>query len=156
MQWETFKVVHEKSYDSSAEEFKARDNFYRNLDAVNAHNAEYAAGRSDYLQTIYSFSDENFDDIVKNRTGLSFPIKLQLQSTISIVIPNTNVASLDFRSFLQPVVNQNPCGDCWAFATTAQVEYLFRKKYNLAIQLSQQYLNSCSKLFGCAYDSTYL
>ena len=51
---------------------------------------------------------------------------------------------------ITPVKNQGSCGSCWAFTATAIVESLYQKKFNYALNLSEQ------ELIDCATTSTYI
>ena len=42
------------------------------------------------------------------------------------------------------IKDQGNCGSCWAFASTTSLAYRIFKKYNISIDLSPQYLLSCS------------
>jgi len=54
------------------------------------------------------------------------------------------------QNYLPPVRNQGSCGSCWAFGTVAPLEALLKIRQGLAVDLSEQYLVSCS--FNEAYD----
>jgi hypothetical protein len=63
--------------------------------------------------------------------------------------------SFDWRNnnsqdYLPPIRNQGSCGSCWAFGTVAPLEAAIRIKQGLTVDLSEQYLVSCS--FGESYD----
>lgn len=50
---------------------------------------------------------------------------------------------------MTPVKNQQQCGSCWAFATTATIESLWAKKTSQMIDLSEQDLLDCAVTNGC-------
>lgn len=62
-------------------------------------------------------------------------------------------ASVDWRTnanVVTPVRNQGGCGSCWAFSAIADMEASYGRKYNKAIDLSQQQLVDCDlKDGGC-------
>ncbi|MCU0578956.1 MAG: protease inhibitor I42 family protein [Desulfobacterota bacterium] len=64
-------------------------------------------------------------------------------------------ATFDWRNqsgqnYLPPVRNQGSCGSCWAFGTVAPLEAVLKIRQGLSVDLSEQYLVSCS--FNEAYD----
>lgn len=63
--------------------------------------------------------------------------------------------SFDWRNnnsqdYLPPIRNQGSCGSCWAFGTVAPLEAAIKIKQGFTVDLSEQYLVSCS--FGESYD----
>jgi C1A family cysteine protease len=71
-------------------------------------------------------------------------------------LPVLNLAgSFDWRNnngqnYLPPIRNQGSCGSCWAFGTVAPLEAAILIKQGQAVDLSEQYLVSCS--FNESYD----
>ncbi len=63
------------------------------------------------------------------------------------------------KNFVTPIKNQEDCGACWAFASTAALEskYLIQtnKSYNNMLDLSEQILVSCNN-FGGGCNGGYL
>jgi cathepsin F len=60
--------------------------------------------------------------------------------------------SFDWRTkgAVGPVKNQGSCGVCWAFATVANIEGLYYRKYGVLRNFSEQQLLDCSLAnFGC-------
>jgi len=57
-------------------------------------------------------------------------------------IPLTQ-SKIDWRSILTPVVNQGPCGSCWAFSAIGALEANYNLKFNNPQRFSQQQLVDC-------------
>jgi hypothetical protein len=56
-----------------------------------------------------------------------------------------------YTGYYTPIKNQASCGSCWAFATCAQFESAIKKKYDLVLDLSEQFLISCNTLgYNCS------
>lgn len=50
-----------------------------------------------------------------------------------------------------PIKNQGSCGSCWAFASTASVEYRYKRLFNQSYTLAEQELVDCErKSHGCS------
>lgn len=49
-----------------------------------------------------------------------------------------------FRDKMTAIKNQGDCGACWAFASTAVLEYQIKVFRNVTIQLSEQELLDCN------------
>jgi hypothetical protein len=93
----------------------------------------------------------------KLRLGLA---KHEITGTERLVSPEPPLSglptSLDWRSnsgnYVTPVRDQENCGSCWAFATTAALEsnILIRNNQpDLKLDLSEQILVSCSRAGNC-------
>ncbi|VDN41529.1 unnamed protein product [Gongylonema pulchrum] len=66
---------------------------------------------------------------------------------------------LDFRQYVTPVRNQGQCGSCWAFATIANLEYLYKRSTGRDYDYSEQALLDCdTRSYGCrgGFPSTAL
>ncbi len=59
--------------------------------------------------------------------------------------------SFDWRTqnIVTPVKDQQQCGSCWAFASTATIESLWAKKTSQMIELSEEDLLNCAVTNGC-------
>lgn len=61
-----------------------------------------------------------------------------------------NTVNVDWRvrGVVTSIKNQGPCGACWAFAATAQIESYLLLKSGLNVSLSNQQLIDCSQPYG--------
>ena len=68
-------------------------------------------------------------------------------------------SSVDYRNTLPAVKSQgdalNGCKSCWAFATTATIEYLYNKATGRNVSLSEQQLVDCVTENGCRGSNIY-
>jgi C1A family cysteine protease len=62
--------------------------------------------------------------------------------------PGIKYYPIDYRSYMNPVVNQGDCNACWAFAATASIEGRYSIKYGYKIKLSEQQMIDCCYM-GC-------
>ena len=62
--------------------------------------------------------------------------------------PGIKYYPIDYRSYMNPVVNQGDCKACWAFAATASIEGRYSIKYGYKIKLSEQQMIDCCYM-GC-------
>ena len=57
---------------------------------------------------------------------------------------------VDWTKYMNPVVDNNRCPACWAFATAASIEGRYSIKYGTKIKLSeQQMIDCCLTTYGC-------
>lgn len=122
------------------------------MDDVNSHNSQNGLG---WFKAINRFSDMTPEEI-KRYLGAGhqgeiptevlppYPVTEQhLQQTASYV---------DWRSYMNPVRDQQSCGSCYSFAAVATTEGRYAIKYgnNNKVLLSEQQIVDCTRdCYGC-------
>jgi hypothetical protein len=77
--------------------------------------------------------------------------KIVAQGAAAINAPVDGVFSL--AQWQSPFKQQNNRGTCWAFAGAAALEAAYRRKYNIAIDVSEEYVFHMGKSFALNRDS---
>lgn len=157
-EWNNFKSVYHKSYDSM-EEITRKKIYKQNLVKIKQHNMEFEKGLHTYSLGVNEFMDwtqEEFNEKMRlnenaynlsslKRTGhLGLKFRLNKQ----IVLPK----SLDWRDekIVSRVKNQGECGSCWAFSVTGVLESALARLTGNVVELSEQQLVDCDKSnYGC-------
>ncbi|KAG9510021.1 Cathepsin L-like protein [Fragariocoptes setiger] len=164
-EWEHFKLVHGKVYESNAEEDRRFKIYLNNRLSIAKHNLEHAKGMHSYTQAINRFSDMEYTEIIAKRTGLRVPSDVKSRSTprselaaLEAISDGDVPASVDWRTkgAVTEVKNQGDFDSGWAFAAGAHA-----LKTGKLVSLSEQNLMDCSWKFnnsscnGGYMDSAY-
>jgi len=138
---------HSKSYDTNYDLEHAYDNFVKNLEIINSHDAS----KHGYSLGINKFADmsaDEFDSIVK---GSCVTKALRSGKCSSFSSTKTDLPdSVDWRdnNAVTDVKNQGQCGSCWSFSATGAMEGAWAIKNNELISFSEQQLVDCSVSYG--------
>lgn len=145
--WARYKLRFRKNYTSPAEAAEAKAFVRQCVHENMIVNSAFYQGEIPFTVGLNDFSDGNLTE-VRNQlcppihppvTRISLPI---LNITIGDPVPD----DLSYFSFLQPIVNQGPCGSCWAFATVAQLESMYLLNLiSFSFKFSTQYLMDCDR-----------
>ncbi|KAL1764784.1 cathepsin 7-like [Sigmodon hispidus] len=156
-EWEEWKRSNGKTY-SQEEERQRREVWEENVRMIKLHSEENGLGMMNFTVEMDEFADmvnfmffflktvEEMREMMTEGSVLTLRNGRHIQKRGNTPIPKC----LDWRKegYVTPVLNQNGCGACWAFAVAAAIEgQLFKKTGNL-IPLSIQNLIDCSRPFG--------
>ncbi|KAM3963416.1 cathepsin L like protein [Aphomia sociella] len=152
-----FKTKYDKKYAHEREHSMRRNIFQKNLRLITSTNRQNLG----YKLTINEFADRTPEEMtrhkgllrVKKRTPGNFPFPYDVAKLKEL--SDTLPSEYDTRLFglVNPIKNQQSCGSCWTFGTTAAVEGAYaRKNGGRLLTLSNQALIDCAwgySNFGC-------
>ncbi|XP_062295680.1 procathepsin L-like [Scomber scombrus] len=155
LEFHTWKLKFEKSFNSPSEEAYRRKIWLNNRRLVLMHNIMADQGMKSYHLGMTYFADmenEEYKHLISQgcldffnaslpRRGSAF---LRLQQGADL--PN----SVDWRDkgYVTHVMDQKKCGSCWAFSATGSVEGQHFRKTGKLVPLSKQQLVDCSGEYG--------
>lgn len=114
--------------------------FEESLKNVTLHNAK---DNETWTMEINEFSDMLPNEISKSM-GLSINGKLRKHlKAPPMKLKSEDRSPIDWRSYMNPVVNQGDCGSGWAFAATASLEGIYSIYKRRKIKLSEQQMVDC-------------
>merc|ERR1712137_1036012 len=151
-QFESFKATHEKTYSAAEEPFRYII-FKTNVDKINRHNAEHAAGKHTWTMAVNQFSD-----LTQHEFEAMYLSSYKPNPTSAGRVHTFNGDVLDLptsvnwvtKGGVTPVKNQGQCGSCWAFSTCASIEGLMAISGHGLTSLAPQELVDCdSRDDGC-------
>ncbi|XP_048848521.1 cathepsin K-like [Brienomyrus brachyistius] len=151
-EWESWKTVYEKDYNSQGEEQSRRSIWEKNMQLIDAHNHEYKRGIHSYQLGMNSLGDMTSEEVAMKMTGLRVP---RFRKSNSTFLPDGDLRklprSIDYRKkgYVTPVRHQGSCGSCWAFSAAGALEGLMKKKTGKLVSLSPQNLVDCVNQSGC-------
>ena len=142
--FEQFKTTHGKTYGSPAEEATRKAIFAFNLEKINKHNEEYAAGVHTYTMGVNQFADltgDEFKAMYTTRMPIDMFERPRNEATLAVPMKLRGTEdSVDWRqkNAVTPVKNQGQCGSCWSFSTTGSVEGAHAIATGNLVSLSEQ------------------
>lgn len=97
-----------------------------------------------------------FHAVAEDRTTFLNHIALAKTSPVAAVVsaprPAVMPALHSLAQYQTPIKNQGSRGTCWAFAGAAAVEAFYKRKYNVTLDLSEQYIFHLGKVQEIAYS----
>ncbi|KAI6178353.1 (pine wood nematode) hypothetical protein [Aphelenchoides besseyi] len=150
--WNAYKGLHGKSYDSEEVESERMAAFLLAKQHVEAHNEAYRNGKTSFKIGINHLSDLPFSEYRK-LNGFIHLYGDAVQSNASrwakpfhVQVPD----AWDWRDhgYVTEVKNQGMCGSCWAFSSTGALEGQHKRKTGKLVSLSEQNLVDCSTAYG--------
>eukprot|EP01107_Rhizomastix_libera_P017571 TRINITY_DN852_c0_g2_i1.p1 TRINITY_DN852_c0_g2~~TRINITY_DN852_c0_g2_i1.p1 ORF type:complete len:367 (+),score=64.92 TRINITY_DN852_c0_g2_i1:36-1103(+) len=158
--------------DSASSEYAARYEVFRgNLQRIAALNAESQSRGSSVVYGVTRFADLSPAEFAALYSNAEHGAKLveefehavaagamhksnETASPVAAVSALALPTDVDWRAkgAVTDVKNQGQCGCCWTFSTVANIESLYKIKYNQLIDFSPQQLIDCDhtcKFFTC-------
>lgn len=141
--YEEWLQKYNKQYDAKRELI-----YYSNLEWINSYNSQFNEPK---LTIDNEFADldplEFKDKYIKKNDH-----KLESNNIVTQSL-KTNVRSIDWIKYMQPIQNQGVCGSCYAFAMTATMESFLNIHLNNSVKLSEQYIVDCINYYD--YNDGY-
>jgi len=158
--WELFKAVHEKVYESKAEDSLRQKIFNENVARIEEHNKKYETGKVNFDLAVNRFTDMLQSEVGALMKGLppsdNAPSKSVFVADKVAVLPDT----VDWRDkgIVTAVKDQGNCGSCWSFSTTGTLEGQHALSTGNLVSLSEQQLVECDDFInsGCNGGWPYL
>jgi C1A family cysteine protease len=119
-EWEIFKATHHKAYQNESEDNFRKSIFLSNLELIESHNRKYDQGLVSYSLQINHFADHTVEELTRGSRPSTKPHKKPSKATPRAEVPD----SIDWRDYgvITPIVDQDICLTCWAFAVVAALE----------------------------------
>ncbi|KAL9234005.1 hypothetical protein vseg_008929 [Gypsophila vaccaria] len=153
--YEQWITKHGRAYKNEAEKEKRFHIFEENVKYIDAFNSNGA--NKSYTLATNAFSDLTDDEFLARYTGLNTEVYSQNKRT-NISIFKYNNTSNQLPSFVDwreqgavtKVKDQGACGGCWAFASVAALEGIYKIVKGNLISFSEQNLIDCAQnSHGC-------
>lgn len=150
-----FLDTHQKSYDSLSEAVYRQGIFYENMKYIDMMNKESQNGVVYGMNQFGDLTAEEFDSLFKGRSntttlvGKTRSCKM-FDGTLEGITPTDLPDAWDWRDYgaVTPVKNQGQCGSCWSFSATGAMEGAWAISTGRRLELSEQQIMDCSKLYG--------
>ena len=152
LEFQLFKLKHNKSYKDKAEELKRYANFKANKALAEKTNNDYNAGKISYKLGINKFSDLSREEFKSKFTRFVPPNDAShIEVESGYESSNSRLKrQVDFPDFLNltdnfgAVRDQGPCDSAWAFAAVGILNYYYKETTGKRVVLSEQELVDCS------------
>ena len=146
--FKAWKNQFQKHYSTQAEDNHRFTVFVKNLLEIREKSK-----KATYKLALNKFSDLTDEEFKAKYLGLKpSPSHGQDPTKLHKISGNKNPASVDYRDKLVGVKNQQSCGSCWTFGSTASIEYAYNVLYKLStkdlLDLSEQQMVDCASKFG--------
>jgi len=117
--------------------------FEANLQKIQAHNAEYQAGKVSWYMAVNQFADWSQEEFQGIRSTKYQP-SLEPMKTLELS-EQAAPGSMDWRTkgVVTAVKNQGGCGSCWAFSATETVESQYAIASGKLLTLAPQTYVNC-------------
>lgn len=144
-----FKKKYSKIYKDAQEALIAESHYNNNTKSFDEHNAKYEAGNVSFTVGVNEFADQDHVLLATVHKKCvngppQNPNKRALPAQQNPATFPPGAASKDWTWTMEPIRDQGSCGSCWAFATIATMESLYRRN-NHAFKMSPQYLVDCNR-----------
>jgi len=141
-QWNDFRNVEGKLYETKSHHDERFEIFKDNVDKINRHNAQ---GLS-WQMGVTPFADITEKEFKEQIVGGCTLPKKSKNKVAKFKDTSSNPTSVDWvtKGAVTPVKNQGQCGSCWAFSTTGSVEGRYAIAKGTLTSLSEQELVDCA------------
>lgn len=150
-EWEEYKKMFNKTYQSKDEESSRFKKFYANKKFIDEHNKNFTNGGVSYSMGLNQFSDMDHEEYVQHTSCAKVgsndgPIYKPAADVDVATLPK----SVDWRKngYVTPVRAQGYCGACYAFSAVGALEGQQFRKSGKLVPLSPQNIVDCSKKQG--------
>jgi C1A family cysteine protease len=143
-----------KKYSNEAAEKAAMENVLKAYAEIEAHNKLHEQGKKSYRKALNHHSDlshEEWEDRGLGYIESDEDLRSKRQGDNHEEFP-PGPPSVDWREkgLVGDVLNQGPCGSCWAFSTVEVVETVWRRQNNTMTPSPQQLVDcNHNNAFGC-------
>merc|ERR1712200_141405 len=146
LQWEKFKLQHEKVYPLKAEEEIRKDVFRTNLRKIEAHNEREEKGLETWRMAVTQFADLTEKEFEQQMLGGYVRTPQSSGGHAKREVASDLPASVDWREkgVITEPKNQGSCGSCWAFATVEPIESYAAINNVSLTKLSTQEVTTCT------------
>lgn len=165
-----------RTMDSNLQQEQANAKILKINQNLQEKNIPWIAGETSFSRLTYQEKKAHFDGVLPNLNGFEYytggifvmPGALdsggsEFSDPLSDGIGESSfVYEFDWRdrhgqNWVTPVKNQRSCGSCWAFGAAGATEHMVNLYFNrkLDLDLSEQYLVSCSGTGSCSGGWTY-
>ncbi|XP_059494425.1 procathepsin L-like isoform X2 [Stegostoma tigrinum] len=154
--WETWKTIHGKKYNSKKTEALRKGIWLENLRKIKEHNERQQ--NSTFMMVMNSFGDltaKEFSQLFHAQERKAVLVNNQTRESTKARHSRRIPESVDWRTagYVTSPKYQGQCYGCWAFSATGVLEGQLFKKTGKLIALSEQNLIDCSRshgAFGCS------
>jgi len=133
--------------------------FTETVSHITAHNTKFAAGKSTYRLGLNQFADLTIDELkafTSPKIGRPDDAAEIEPSKLKEILSAPKGSGVDWRTDDLDIHNQNSCGSCWAFATSAMVENRYYQATGSVLELANQEMVDCvSSCWGCQGGYSY-